>query len=100
MTDQEVAIDQAEICGILLKALDGFAAGLIDTRAAKRISQAVKRANALLGARREGATADQRGEFASVVAELREADRILTGLLERNPDATVPAEDLNASNDE
>ena len=100
MTDQEVAIDQAEICGILLAALDGLAAGLIDTPAAKRISKAVKRANALFRARREGATADQRGEFASVVAELREADRILTGLLERNPDATVPVEDLNASNDE
>jgi hypothetical protein len=100
MNDQDVAIDATEICGILLKALDGLAAGLIDTRAANKISKAVKCTNALLRARREGATGDQRGEFASILVELREADRVLTGLLARNPDATVAAEDLNASNDE
>jgi hypothetical protein len=48
----------------------------------------------------EGATADQRSEFASIVAELREANRMLTDLLARNPDSTIAAEDLNASNDE
>ncbi len=100
MKDQEVAIDPTEICEILFKTLDGVAAGLIDTRTANRISKAVKRTNALLRAHLEGATADQRDEFAPILAGLREADRSLTSLLARKPDATVPVEDLNASNDE
>ena len=45
MKDQDVTIDPAEIRGVLLKALDGLAAGLIDTRTANRLSKAVKRTN-------------------------------------------------------
>lgn len=100
MKDQDVTIDPAEIRGVLLKALDGLAAGLIDTRTANRLSKAVKRTNSLMRASHEGATADQRSEFASIVAELREADRMLTDLLARNLNSTIAAEDLNASNDE
>ena len=44
-------------------------------------------------------TDDQRSEFAAIVAELRDADRMLAGLLARKLDATIAADDLNASND-
>jgi hypothetical protein len=100
MKDQDVAIDPAEILGVLLKALDGLAAGLIDTRTANGISKAAKRANSLMRASLKGAMDDQRSEFAAIVAELRDADRMLAGLLARKLDATIAAYDLNASNEE
>ncbi len=100
MNDQDATIDPAEIRDLLLKALDGLAAGLIDKPAADRLSKAVKRANALIGAPRDGATDQRRDEFASIVVELREADRTLSELLARPRDVTIAAKDLNASNDE
>ena len=51
MKDQDVAIDPAEILGVLLKALDGLAAGLIDTRTANGISKAGENAQTRLCAR-------------------------------------------------
>lgn len=44
--------------------------------------------------------AEQRSEFASIVAERRDADRMFDGLLARNLDATIALEDLSASDDE
>ena len=83
-----------------MKALDSLAAGLIDKPAADRLSKAVKRANALIGAPLDGATDQRRDELASIIAGLREADRTLSGLLARPRDATIAGKDLNASNDE
>ena len=100
MNDQDSTIDPAEIRDLLLKALDGLAAGLIDKPTADRLSKAVKRANALMAAPPDRATDQGRGELASIVAELREADRTLSGLLARPRDATIAGKDLNASNDE
>ena len=100
MNDQDVTIVQAEIRDLLLKVLDGLAAGLIDKPTADGLSKAVKRANALMGAPLDGATDQRRDELASIVAELREADRTLSELLARPRDATIAAQDLNAGNDE
>jgi len=100
MNDQDATIDPAEIRDLLLKALDGLAAGLIDKSTADRLSQAVKRANALIDTPLDAAADDRRGELAAIIAELREAERTLSGLLSRPRDATIAAKDLNASNDE
>ena len=100
MNDQDSTLDSAEIRDLLLKALDGLAAGLIDKPTADRLSKAVKRANALIGAPLDGATDESRDGLAAIIAELREADRTLSERLARPRDATIAAKDLNASNDE
>ena len=100
MNDLDATLDSTEIRDLLLKALDGLAAGLIDKPTANRLSQAVKRANALIGAPLDAAADQRRDELAALVAELRKADRTLSELLARPRDATIAGKDLNASNDE
>jgi acyl-CoA reductase-like NAD-dependent aldehyde dehydrogenase len=79
MNDQDATLEPTEIRDLLLKALDGLAAGLIDKPAAARISAAVKRAGALMAT----PPADRRRALAALAAELRQTDRTLAELLAR-----------------